>query len=114
MAMIAIYFCLVGDGGLRYWSVEFIEHEFPPHWLIDLKIQGNVETNVFLVLCLKFWDFLLWKRNKFLKNSPDKKKQKQKLRIKFKGYWKFDKTHKKDISEYQWEEEWPILWRKTI
>ena len=55
-------------------------------------------------------DFLLWKRNKFLKKSTDKMKQKQKLRIKFKGYWKFDKTHKnkKDIYEYQWEVEWPI------
>ena len=109
--MIAINFCLDGDSGLRYWSVEFIEHVFLPHWFIDLKTHRNMETNVFFVFCLKFWDFLLWKRNKFLKNSIDKKKQKQKLRIKFKGYWRFDKTH---ISEYHWDVEWPILGRKTI
>ena len=31
VAMIAINFCLDGDSGLRYWSVEFIEHVFLPH-----------------------------------------------------------------------------------
>ena len=97
--MIAINFCLDGDSGLRYRSVEFIEHVFLPHWFIDLKTHRNMETNVFLVFCLKFWDFLLWKRNKFLKNSTDKAKQKQKFRKKLRVIENLIKTHIKDIYE---------------